>query len=293
MASTTIPSPNSFLKQYLAITKKEFKIQLRYPVSFLSSFVMMFIIILVFTFVAKLFLDPSNQSDGGMGAKNLSTYMFWGFLSFNFFSEMLYALGSSLRQEQQTGTLESLFLFPLNHLANLLAKISWVTFINVFVGIFAFFVFEVVTGSVILNQLFLSIFIFALFLLQVFGISFMFGGISIRLRESIEPLIGMSQFILMIICSFFFPFAVLGPVVIFSLLFPISYTIDILRSTIFESTPELAMIVSQYISIELSTLVGLQWVLVIVSSILLPIIGYKYFLNQINKGRISGDLSDY
>ena len=112
-----------------------------------------------------------------------------------------------------------------------------------------------------------------------------------RLKESIVPIVNFGQFTLMIFCSFFFPFSVLGPLVVVSYIFPMSFSIDILRATIFQSTPELASIlISQGID---KVAIYLEWMYMVLSALLLPVIGYKYYMYSINKGRLSGNLSDY
>lgn len=288
-----IPKTSSFIRQYATLVKKEFKIQIRYPISFVSSFVMIFLIIAVFTMVSKLFISNGETNSSSFSSTNLATYMFWGFLAFNFFGTTLYSLGTSLRNEQQTGTLETLFLLPMNQLANLLAKISWGIFINVFVGIFGFFVIELLTGNVLLPYpgIIITLIAFFCFFLQINGLAFLIAGLSIRLKESIEPIVNFGQFVLMIFCSFFLPFSVLGPLVIISYFFPMSYSIDILRTGIFNSTPELA---SNLINLGYGQImVQLEWLVMLATAIFFPLFGYKYYLHSIYVGRKKGDLSDY
>ena len=287
---------SSFYTQYKSLVKKEFKIQLRYPISFITSFITIFAIIAVFTMVAKLFLDPASNSTPNSSYftnTNLATYMFWGLLAYNFFGQILFNLGKSLRNEQEIGTLETLFLFPMNQVANLLSKITWGIFINVFIGIFGFFVIELLTGIILIQfpSILLTLFAFFCFFLQINGLAFLIAGLSVRLKESIVPIVNFGQFTLMIFCSFFFPFSVLGPLVVVSYIFPMSFSIDILRATIFQSTPELASIlISQGID---KVAIYLEWMYMVLSALLLPVIGYKYYMYSINKGRLSGNLSDY
>ncbi len=285
---------SSFFIQYKSLVKKEFMIQLRYPISFISSFFMIFAIIAIFSMVAKLFIDPTTISSGSTFTNaNLATYMFWGLLAFNFFGQILFNLGKSLRIEQETGTLETLFLFPMSQLANLLAKISWGIFINVFVGIFGFFAIELLTGTIFIEfpAILITLFAFFCFFLQINGLAFMIAGLSVRLKESIEPIVNFGQFVLMIFCSFFFPFAVLGPFVVISYIFPMSFSIDILRSTIFNVTPELASIMIAHGFG--SEIISLEWVYMVVSALLMPVLGYMFYNYAIFKGRMSGNLGDY
>jgi len=181
----------------------------------------------------------------------------------------------------------------MSQLANLLSKISLQIFINVFVGIFGFFAIELLTGTIFLAfpEILITLFAFLCFFLQINGLAFLIAGLSIRLKESIQPIVNFGQFVLMIFCSFFFPFAVLGPLVIISYIFPMSFSIDILRSTIFNSSPELASILINHgLGKEV---IDLEWLYMVVSALLMPVIGYKYYNYSIYKGRLAGNLSDY
>ncbi|MFW9928438.1 MAG: ABC transporter permease [Candidatus Thorarchaeota archaeon] len=288
--------PNSFFQQYKALAKKEIKIQLRYPIAFISQFIQIFLIILVFTFTAKVFINPesSTNSEHVLTASTLSTYMLFGLMAFLFFSDALYALGMSLRQEQTTGTLETIFLYPMNYLANLLAKITWSTFINIVLTFFGFITLNYLTGTVELAfpEFLYGLVIFIFYLLQVYGFSFFLAGLSLKLKESIEPIVNFSQFLFLILSAFFFPFSTLGPIVIISFFIPFSYAIDLMRTTVFGTNPELASILSKSIGY-LNELIILEWLIVLFFMILLPILGYKYFKRTVDQGRFSGTLSDY
>ena len=288
MSQTQI-RPSSFWQQYVGLTIKEVKIQLRYPLSYISWFITIFLMIALFTITAKLFIDPDDTS-GTLTTGRLATYIFWGFLAMSFFGDALFTLGSSLRNEQQTGTLETLFLYPMNHLANLLAKISFATFSNVFFSFIGYGAIVYLTGAVQLEPLALPLFV--CYLAQIYGLSFLLAGLSLKLKESIEPIVGFMQFAFMIFGGFFFPFAVLQTFVGISFLIPMSYSIDLVRSVTFGTTPELASIAAGIFG-NLSTFVVLEWAITVILTVTLPVGGYRYFIRTLRKGRFSGTLSDY
>ncbi|OLS21245.1 MAG: hypothetical protein HeimC3_36660 [Candidatus Heimdallarchaeota archaeon LC_3] len=292
-SKSNLPTPNSFWSQYINITKKEIKIQIRYPIAFISSFIQIFMIILVFTFAAQVFIRQGNQ-DGLVTSDSLSTYMILGLMGYLFFGDALNTLGLSLRNEQTTGTLETLFLYPVNHIANLLAKTTWATFLNIFLTIFGFIVLESLTGTIQIKfpEIIYGLGIFLLYLVQIYGFAFFLSGLNLRLKESVLPLINFLQFFMLIVAAFFFPYSALGPLVIVSFLIPFSYTIDLMRTIIFGTQPELATIIMDNFGLGIEVII-LQWFIVIVFTFLLPILGYKYFIKTINDGRASGSLSDY
>ncbi|MHA2102736.1 MAG: ABC transporter permease [Candidatus Hodarchaeales archaeon] len=296
MKELEIPKSNSFWAQYRNITKKEVKIQMRYPIAFFSAFIQNFLIILIFTFVAKLFVGTPGSEDGTSRVTQdlLSTYMVLGLMTYLFFGSALRSLGMSLRNEQNTGTLETMFLYPIDHLANLLAKTTWTSFLNFFVTIFGAIVLSFLSGSIlfVFPNFIYGFFLFLLYLLQIYGFAFFLAGLNLRLKESIEPLTNFIQFFLLIISAIFFPFSALGPIVIVSYFIPFSYIIDLVRTTTLNTPPELATIAMNNLGLGNEVIV-IQWLLVLIFTILLPILGYKYFIKTINDSRFAGTISDY
>ena len=175
-----------------------------------------------------------------------------------------------------------------------MGKISRETHVNFLFGIFGFFALELVTGNIIVQfpTFFYAFMIFLCFVAQIYGVAFFIAGLSIQLKESIEPIVNFGQFVIMLICSIFFPFSVLGPVVFFSYLLPMSYCIDLLRSIIFGQSPELATIFAHFFGIT-TNIIPLEWVLMLFFTLFLPLFGYWYFLHTIKVGRSTGTLSDY
>ena len=260
--------------QFWSMSKKEFIVLTRYKFSFILSFFQIFFIMFLFS-AAALILSPPDKADYGLGI------MYYSFVLFIFLSTALWDIGNSLREEQYQGTLESLFMTPISYFSTLVSRIFanviW-TSLNVIV---TFFFMSIVFGKLPLTNIGLGIFILILSLSVCFGFSFGFAGLALRYKESMNTLTNFFQFLFMIVCAMFFPFSALPEIVlIISRVIPLSYCVDLFRTTMIGAAPEL-------LSFEL------EFFIVIISAILLPIFGILFFRRTVEKARREGNLAEY
>ena len=171
-------------------------------------------------------------------------------LGTNSWSLVLYALwdyATYMREEQQQGTLESLFLTPVNQGLvivgrGLLSAIMAVgTFlIGVFIGIMLF-------DPSLLTSLDLPLFLFSIFLIIIgfiplLGLSMALGAFIIRFKE-INNVLSIFQFILGTLMGVFFPLTVLPFVVqIISITFPGTWIVQDIRYIVTGSPPMLVIL---------------------------------------------------
>ncbi len=260
--------------QFWSMTKKEFTVLTRYKFSFILSFVQVMVIMFVFT-VAAMVLTPPDQESYGAGI------MFYSFILFMFLSTALWDIGNSLREEQYQGTLESLFMSPISYFSTLISRIlSNVIWTSLNVAI-AFLFMSLVFGQLPVENLILGIVVLILSLFVCFGFSFGFAGLALQYKESMNTLTNFLQFFFMIVCAMFFPFSALPDIVlIVSRLIPLSYCVDLFRSTMIGSTPEL-------LSFEL------EFTIVALFSIILPFLGILFFRRTVTNARRRGTLAEY
>lgn len=265
---------SQWLSQFWAMNKKEFTILTRYRLNFLLSFIQIMFIFFIFI-MAALVLSPPDQRSFGTGI------MFYSFMLFMFLSSALWDIGNSIRQEQWQGTLESLFMAPISYFATLVSRIFtnlvW-TALNV---IFAFYFVSLIFGTIPFENVSLGLIILVLSVFVCFGFSFSFAGLALWYKESMNLLINVLQFSFMILCAMFFPFSALPePVLIISRLIPLSYCVDLFRTTMIGVSPELLPF-------------ELEFMVVLSSAILLPIFGVILFRYTVQKARKEGNLAEY
>jgi ABC-2 type transport system permease protein len=232
------------------------------------------VIMFIFT-AAAMILTPPEMESYGVGL------MFYSFILFIFFSTALWDIGNSLREEQYQGTLESLFMSPISYFSTLVSRILsnvlW-TSLNVVV---AFIFMSTVFGKLPLENAFLGFVVLILTLFVCFGFSFGFAGLALRYKESMNTLTNFLQLFFMIFCAMFFPFSALPDIVlIISKFIPLSYCVDLFRSTLIGVSPELLPF-------------ELEFLLVTFFAIILPIFGISYFRKTVEQAKIDGNLAEY
>jgi ABC-2 type transport system permease protein len=256
------------------MSKKEFTVLTRYKFSFILSFLQVMVIMFIFT-VAAMILTPPEETSKGVGL------MFYSFILFIFFSTALWDIGNSLREEQYQGTLESLFMSPISYFSTLVSRIFanvlW-TSLNV---IWAFFFMSAVFGKLPMEDAILGLIILILSLFVCFGFAFGFAGLALRYKESMNTLTNFLQFFFMIVCAMFFPFSALPDIVLLvSRVIPISYCVDLFRSIMVGLPPELLPF-------------ELEFMVVVVFAILLPILGVYFFRRTVEIAKREGTLAEY
>ncbi len=277
------PNLRQTLSTFRAQVIKQLIVMKRYPIAFITSFAMIFILLVIFILAATLF-SPSNGTGIGMSSGIVAGTMTYGFILFMFTSDSFWTIGTSLRQEQYQGTLESLFLTPANKFTDLISRI---TIIIVWTGlncIAALILIDFITIDLPFENLGESLLVLAFTLSGTFGIGFFMAGLSVRLKESSQLLANVSQFFFLILCAMFFPFKALPePVLWISRLIPLSYGVDLFRSSIMGFPVGYPELVSAQI----------EWLIVPGFGILMPLIGFLFFRWTISRQRIKSGLSDY
>jgi ABC-2 type transport system permease protein len=167
------------------------------------------------------------------GTQNYFAYMLIGSNVFIIVANAFWNIAYWLRWEQETGTLEALYLAPTSRLwlvagvalysaarsivsASVAYLIgSWIFRINPF------------QGDVLLALLFILV-----GLVPLFGMTLLFGAVVLKVRES-NALIGLMQWAVSLLMGVFFPIAVFPPLVrALALLFPPTWMVNGVRSAL-------------------------------------------------------------
>ncbi|MFQ5976868.1 MAG: ABC transporter permease [Candidatus Heimdallarchaeota archaeon] len=272
------------LSTFRAQIKKQFIVMKRYPIAFITSFAMVFIILMVFILAATLFTPKGAGDDVGIKSGVIAGTMFYGFCLFMFTSDTFWTIGNSMRMEQYQGTLESLFLTPANKFTDLASRITIIVFWTGLNTVLALLLIDYIIADIPFANFETAIIVLLFTLLGTFGIGFFMAGLGIRLKESSELLANMLQFFVLILCAMFFPFSVLPePVLVISRLIPLSYGVDLFRSTMMgfpSGYPELASTQT-------------EWVIVVAFGIIMPIAGFLFYRWSVYRQRAKSGISDY
>ncbi|MBI5651395.1 MAG: ABC transporter permease [Chloroflexi bacterium] len=280
--TSNLQLPISNLQIYLAMVRKQLIVMTRYPIDFLTSFVQIFLIILLFSFAAIMFESPGASASGessGSGA-----VMMYGFVLFMFASDTLWSIGYNIREEQYQGTLESLYLTPASKFASLVSRVTTIVIWTGLLSIAAIIFVQFFLGRLPFHNVGLAAVILVFTLAGTFGIGFAFAAYTLLVKESAQATANFLEFAIMILCGMFFPFRALPEIVqMISRAIPLSYAVDAFRSTLMgypRGFPELAPIETEI-------------AIVIAFGILSPIIGYWLYQRAERRARIVGSLAEF
>jgi ABC-2 type transport system permease protein len=252
----------------------------RYPVAFAALFAQIFLIILLFVLTTVAFAggDPARIS-------TFAGAMAYGFVVNIILSFTLWEIGFSVREEQVRGTLESLYLSPANKFSNLVSRIFAVLSITLVMCIGGLALVSAVAGGLPAHNVGKGLLALLLTTSGFLGLGFVFAGVTIKLKETAQLLVNGLQFFFMIFSAMFFPFSALrnvSPAIVdyISAILPVSYCVDLFRSTLLGTPPELAPW-------------NVEWVIVLAFGLLSPLLGYLVYDRIERKARMEGSLGEY
>lgn len=269
------------ISAFWAMVRKELIVMARYPVNFFASFLQVFLIVAIFTLGGSLFYKDYTAQSGDAGNSGVAVY---GFILFMFMGDTLWTIGYNIRNEQVQGTLEQLYLSPASKFANLVSRVSntliWTGLLSVTGGILMTFM----IGELPFKNPWLGLYLLIMVLSGTFGIGFAFAALTLVIKEAAQTLANFLQFLFLVLCANFFPFSALPPFILFfSRLLPPAYGVDAFRSAMMgfpEGMPELAPF-------------PVEFVIVTVFGILMPIVGYLLYRWSERLARQRGSLSSY
>ena len=113
------------------------------------------------------------------------------------------------------------------------------------------------------------------------GLGIVVAAYALVAKESVDSVANFLQYGLLMLCAMPFPFSALpGPVLAISRLIPLSYSVDLFRSTLLGRAPELAPAVA-------------EWPVVAAFGVLMPVLGYWLYGLAEHRARERGSLGEY
>ena len=214
-------SASSNLNIITTVLKARFKIISRYkgallfeffiPIVFAAMPIMLGTAIAGGSANAAVNFQNNTAYAGNPGTMDYKLYMLIGANTFMTVSLMLWLVGYWIRREQETGTLEPLYLSPAKKIYVVsgvtlyaLIRASITFFVSFFLGSLIFGV-NPFQGNILLALLFLFI-----GLIPLWGISFLFGALILKIKEA-NSLIQMMQWIVAFFMGVYFPVTMFPP----------------------------------------------------------------------------------
>jgi len=206
-----------------------------------------------------------NTSNAGQGTTQYRLYMLLGSSTFMVVSLMLWLIGYWVRREQETGTLESIYLAPAKKLHILIGVTSYSL-----VRSLTAFVVAMVIGSLLFGvnpldgNLLAAIGYLILGIPALWGLSFIFGALIMRVKEA-NSVIQLVQWVVPFFMGVYFPVTMFPPLMrITAMAFPPTLMNDAMRSSL----------------LNISSLYGPGYVvlgLMFMAAWITPLLGYEFF----------------
>jgi ABC-type multidrug transport system permease subunit len=206
-----------------------------------------------------------NTSSAGQGTTQYRLYMLLGSSTFMVVSLMLWLIGYWVRREQETGTLESIYLAPAKRLHILVGVTSYSL-----VRSLAAFVVAMTIGSLLFGvnpldgNLPVAIGYLVLGVPALWGLSFFFGALIMRVKEA-NSVIQLVQWVVPFFMGVYFPVTMFPPLMrIVAMSFPPTLMNDAMRSSL----------------LNIASLYGPGYVvlsLMFMAAWIVPLLGYEFF----------------
>lgn len=177
--------------------------------------------------------NAAANFEANTGTANYVAFLLIGANVFTIVSNAFWHIAYWIRFEQETGTLESVYLTPTSSLtlASGVALYSAIrgvaaALISYIIGCLVFRV-NPFSGDVLLALLFIFV-----GLIPLYGLTFLFGALVLKVKES-NALIGLMQWLVSFLMGIFFPIAVLPAFVrAIAMLFPPTWMVNGVRSAL-------------------------------------------------------------
>lgn len=235
MATLAKPTFRQNLSAALAETRLRLLNISRYP----GQMVMEIIIPIVFAAMPMLLgratagADAETNFRANTGTANYVAFLLIGSNVFAIVSNAFWHIAYWLRFEQETGTLEAIYLTPTSSLTLASGVALYSAIRGLTASVLAYFigcvVFQVnpLQGDILLALLFVLV-----GLIPLYGVAFLFGALVLRVKES-NALVGLMQWVVGFLMGIFFPVTVLPSFVrAVALLFPPTWMVNGVRSAL-------------------------------------------------------------
>jgi ABC-type polysaccharide/polyol phosphate export permease len=176
------------LSEIIAITKKEFKLMIRFKTAYLlNMFVNPVLSIIPLFIIYYGFLHYTDASDfGGVNLDNYIAFLIFGIVSQTFFYNGTNVFALKFKEEKYWQTIESLFLAPINYLS-LIFGVGINVILNLMPLLLIFMLIASVFSAPSLISIPLIVLMMILLLLFCLGFGLIYGALTL-FSENFDPL---------------------------------------------------------------------------------------------------------
>jgi len=167
------------------------------------------------------------------GTANYPAFMLIGSSTFLIVSFAFWLVGYWIRFEQETGTLEAIYLTPTSRVWNAAGIALYSAIRSLISGSLAYLIGSLIFGvNPFQGQLLLALAFILVGLIPLFGMTLMFGALVMKVKEA-NSLVNLMQWTVSLLMGVFFPVAVFPPLMrLLALAFPPTWMVNGVRSAL-------------------------------------------------------------
>jgi ABC-2 type transport system permease protein len=235
LRSLARPGWRSTLLAILAIAWKDWILFFRYPLNAVLRVVEPVLWLAPIYFLGKSFAGPGGGTGGSgfaayTGTNDYFTFILIGMILSNYTNAVFWGIGLSLKNEMDSGVLESNWLAPVPQIVFLvgrtLASLAITSINNALILLLAWLAF----GFRFEGDVIAAVAVVVPFLVVLYGFGFAFAGLVLLMRDA-NVLIDTSNYVVVLLSGAQFPVQVLPRFLVpLALALPLTYGLDLTRS---------------------------------------------------------------
>ena len=233
----------SHLRALFAVAKKDFLRFIRYPLNAIFRVLQPIIWLTPIYFLGQSFATEQGNIGFAVyaGTVDYMSFILVGAMLSSYISSVFWGMGQSLKEEMDSGVLESNWLAPVPRLTFLIGHTGANLFLTTLVNIGILFLGWLFFGFAITGNLLQALGVVVPLLLALYGFGFGFAAIVFLMRDA-NTLIDVSDYLVSIFSGGQFPVQVLPRFLLpISLALPITYGLDAVRGLLINTRPLLPL----------------------------------------------------
>lgn len=234
--------PKRNLKTYLRvlfqITRKDWKIYWRYPLNAVSAVFQPLIWLAPVFFLGKTFSHNGEALGfaGYSGSSDYMSFMILGAAISNFISAVFWGMGFAVKEDMNTGVLESNWMTPIPRLLMLIGRTINSLIITTITSLGVLIIASLIFGFHPTGSVWGALLTILPMLLGLYGFGFGFAALVMIVREA-NTMVDMGQFLVDLLSGSSFPVKALpGWLLPVSLSIPLTYGYDAIRGILLHNT---------------------------------------------------------
>ncbi|MFW9996101.1 MAG: ABC transporter permease [Candidatus Odinarchaeota archaeon] len=235
-----LPTPVSRIRAAWAVFMMRVHVVSRYPgmlvMDIISPLIVALFPILLGVGVAGDLATAEANFATSTGTSNFVLYMIIGSVIYSVVNFSMWFFGFFIRREQESGTLEAIYLTTTSRATMLVGTSFYVSFRSCIYGIGALIITALIFRvNPLQGDIFLGILFLIIGLVPIFGMNLFFGSLILKFKE-VGSLLNLLQWVIGFFMGMFFPVTILPAFILFiSMLLPPTWVVNGVRAALLDT----------------------------------------------------------